>query len=228
MKFVLFIAFISGAIHAQDMKCESAREFKDLVIAANYADVAKKINFPVQGTLYGSPIEVVDAVILEKFSQEIFSDDVISIMNNASDCELASILNIGEDYKVNSLAVGIDKEDLRYSSSGITSEKKLHKIIDDANNNIKSGNFHALSQLFRYPFYIKSKNTKVKIKNKDDFLAYKSDIINNEFLELLAHVSKTRDFIPTTNGLMLNKRGDYWIVQFEDRLYFQPVEPFYK
>ncbi len=225
---VVFLVLITGCSYAEGLKCESAHEFKELILDESYSDLARIIDFPVQALIGGSQVTISDEVMLKALSKSIFTEYFIASIKGIRDCELAARLNIGEDYKIASLIISQEENDLRYSKSGITSAKQLDKFIEDVNTYIATKNYSSLSELFKYPFYIAVNDQKVKVETREEFLEYQLSIINTSFLELIAKISKTRGFIPHVNGLMLNRRGDYWIVEVHGRLYLQAVEPFYR
>lgn len=225
---VLLLAFISSYSNAESSRCESAREFKKLIMDRSYSELPKLIHFPVQALIGGSQVTISDGVMLKALSKSIFTENFIASIKEVDDCELAVKLDIGEDDKVASLSIIQQKSDLRYSKSGITSEKQLDKFMESVNNYISTENYSSLSELFRYPFFIFVNGHKLKVETKKEFLKYESDIVNASFLALISRISRMKNYIPRMNGLMLNSKGDYWIIEVHGRLYLQPVEPFYK
>lgn len=234
MKFFYILAFFTFWVlpaQAEHKLCSHLENkivnYKKVILGKDYNILAKDINFPIKGQLSnGTTISINTGRAFDKLAKYIFTQGYIDFINTANNCEIAKSFGLlNEEQRITSLIYLFDDEDLKYSKSGISSEKKLNKFIELMFNLVEKRDVIELSKHFYYPFYFLLDNKQIKISNSNDFLLNEQYIITNKFSVLIGDIYTTRKFYTNLDGMKLDKTGNYWIIEKDNKLFIQAINP---
>lgn len=222
-------AFVVSNVRAgdcSDLK-STVEAYRELVLRDDVESLIQNMAFPVSYQSGGSVQRMPSDKLLRLRPSRILTEDLKGAISAADTCMLAKIFGVQiSGDKIKSLSYLFDKEDLIYSRAGFSSAKKTHEFLDSAYQLVISKNYPELSKRFRYPFFITVDGVKLEIKDQADFLRYQDRIVSPPFVELMERANRLHDFIVDYRGLMLNQKGDYWIVHDDQGFGLKANDPF--
>jgi len=184
-------------------------------------DISEYIEYPIEIQIEGSMERYREEFVLDMDWEDIFTSKVVEKVKEANDCELVKYFSVrvkAGKSKIEKIAFNFDEKDMSFTSSGISSSKKLQKFITHINTLIQEQDYEALGRHFRYPYTVVISNKEVKILNEENFLANKNNIVNSKFKKLFDKAKDMDSLLTHPHGLMLNKRGDIWILEIDNEL----------
>lgn len=217
---------ISIVVNASEVECRSGtftvkyiESLRQAFVSDDVTFFVEEIDFPIKEQTYGS-IGNVYKEGLPIFWKNIATKETKELVSKASYCEIVDIFGLKVswlgygDPKITQMIFYTDKEDLKYVFSGFVSAKELFDYVENINNLINQRRFNELSSYIEYPVY--DANMK-KITNKNDFVKFVEFIVTPKFRTLLKDAKTGKNFILLNQGIMLNERGDVWLVSYVDK-----------
>lgn len=202
------------SFNAQDIK-----EIKEFFLNSEREKIIKRSVFPMQGQTNGYSYKMNDA-ILNMDWRKLNSEDHVAIVSNSSLCDLVNIFGLefrgpkNNNLKITQMIFYTDEKDLRYVFSGFTSAKNLFSFVKKINLLIDSNKYEELSKFIEYP---SSSIDEVKIRKSSDFINAAEKIITPKVKKLLKAAETGGNFTLLNQGIMLNSRGDVWLVSYVDK-----------
>lgn len=217
---------ISMVLQASEIECGNERfsvEYIESVRQGFISDdvpfFVERINFPIKKQTYGN-IGNVYREGLPLFWKNIATEEVKDLVRKSNYCELVDIFGIeirkskSNDLKITQMIFYTDEKDLRYVFSGFTSAKNLFSFVKKINLLIDNNKYEELSKFIEYP---SSSIDEVKIRKSSDFINAAEKIITPKVKKLLKAAETGENFTLLNQGIMLNSRGDVWLVSYVDK-----------
>jgi hypothetical protein len=185
----------------------------------DFKPLANAAAFPIT-VQFDSSLEKADEIILGLYLEDIMSPKRRGLIKLSTLCEIVKFLGIESQddgsIKFTKMVFDYDEEDAKYSHSSISSVKTFHNLIKDINCRLNNGSTDHIGRYLKYPFLINSPFGDLTIKNIDEFLEHKNEVLNDSFRSIMRNALNNDNlkFMPT--GVMLNARGDIWIQEYVD------------
>lgn len=222
--FLCVFSFISKA--GESFECEGVSYDLEDVLSIQRLFIDKDMNsifeiskFPMRVQLFGSESTLRERSF-EMDWKYIVSKENIETVKNSNLCGVVEIFNPERDWlgygslRITQMIFNGDKEDLKYTFSGFSSVKKLFSFIKKINALIDEKNFLELSKYIEYP--VSDENRK-KHSSQKSFVKHADSVITEKVKTLLKEAENGSNFIEHAEGIMLNSRGDVWIVPYVDK-----------
>lgn len=229
MKYILLLLFglsISFSLSASEVICNGSKYnvknielIKDGFINDDYGFLSTLIDFPIKKQIYGN-VSNLYKTSLPITWKKIATQEIKDLVRKSNYCELVDIFGIeirkskSNDLKITQMIFYTDEKDLRYVFSGFTSAKKLFSFIKKINLLIDNNKYEELSKFIEYP---SSSIDEVKIRKSSDFINAAEKIITPKVKKLLKAAETGENFTLLNQGIMLNSRGDVWLVSYVDK-----------
>lgn len=229
LKYLIYLLFISvsTACSAQNTvdSCnkfnmgfsEKIEAVRNEFLKGNVVALKQRIKFPIRGQVFGS-ISSIYSETLDWDWQDLVSQNVILQIRNATHCDLTKYLGlkyVSGDFAITQMIFNSDENDLKYSSSGISSYNTFVEFIDNVNSLVLIKYLDSLAPLFKYPFHA---SNGVLISSKTDFHKNHRNIVDDFFIKLFVKAKTETNLHPRVTGIMLNQQGDIWVQQFNGML----------
>ena len=205
---------------------EKVGQYQHYILSGDVEDLSESINYPVKASIGGRKTNISSELVLKSKAvwNSIFTERLVDLVNSSDVCSLAKELDLDPvSHKIRSLVIFYDEEDARYSYSGISSEKALLDFLNAVLEAVSDKDYQRLSGFFKYPFVIRCGDNKITISDQQDFNEYADNIIDDDFIAVIKRSLGEDGFVQNPKGLMLNKRGDIWVLEVYGNLLLQPV-----
>lgn len=215
--FFIIVSYCSSACDLGSEVESLANKYKSSLLKIDKS-IFDNIEYPVEVVVNGTLIEISSKVSLEPAWSYIATKEFSNNLKKLSACELARKMGLSRnDAIIKSLVIDWDESDSQYSSSGISSAKKLKHFINEANRYFDDGDYITLSYMFHFPMTIKVVEKTIAIENRRELIEYSQYIFNDKFKKII----NSNVVINVGAGVMLNNSGDVWVIGHNGDLLFK-------